>query len=66
MHFQEVPVMLPRAYAQGVKQSVPLKLYVSFIRPHLEYGAASWGPFLMKVVEPIKDVQKVFPKSMLA
>ena len=35
-----------------------LKLYVSFIRPHLEYAAASWDPFLKKDIELIEDVQK--------
>ena len=31
---------------------------MSFIRPHLEYAAASWDPFLKKDIELIKDVQK--------
>ena len=33
------------------------KLYVSFIRPHLEYAAASWDPFL-KDIDLIDDMQK--------
>ena len=32
--------------------------YASFIKPHLEYAAASWDPFLKKDIELIEDVQK--------
>ena len=35
-----------------------LKMYVSFIRPHLKYAAASWDPFMKKDTELIEDVQK--------
>ena len=35
-----------------------LKLYISFIRPHAEYAAAAWDPFLRKDIDLIEDVQK--------
>ena len=35
-----------------------LRLYSSFIRPHLEYATAAWDPFLKKDIELIENVQK--------
>ena len=35
-----------------------LKLYSSFIHPHLEYAIAVWDPFLEKDVELLEDIQK--------
>ena len=36
-----------------------LKLYSSFIRPHLEYAAPVWDPFLNKDIDLlVEDVQK--------
>ena len=35
-----------------------LKLYISFIRPHLEYAAIAWDPFLKKDTALLEDVQK--------
>ena len=35
-----------------------LKLYCSFIRPHLEYAAAAWDPYLKKDIDLLEDVQK--------
>ena len=34
------------------------KLYVSFVRPHLEYAQAVWAPHLSKHVNMIENVQK--------
>jgi hypothetical protein len=42
-----------------------LKLYVSFIRPHLEYAAAAWDPFLRKDINLIEDVQRFALKVCL-
>ena len=35
-----------------------LRMYSSFIRPHLEYAMASWDPFLKKDIELLENVQK--------
>ena len=34
------------------------KLYLSLIRPHLEYGAQVWHPYLSKDIQAIENVQK--------
>ena len=48
-------------YRRFYKHSSPntlLRLYTSFIRPHLEYAAAAWDPFLKKDIALLEDVQK--------
>ena len=55
-------------YRRFYKYSSPntlLKLYVSFIRPHLEYASAAWDPFLKKDIDLIEDVQKFALKVCL-
>ena len=39
-------------------QNTLLKLYKSFIRPHLEYATAAWDPYLIKDVTELEEVQK--------
>ena len=34
------------------------KLYLNLIRPHLEYGAKAWHPYLSKDIQAIQNVQK--------
>ena len=34
-----------------------LKMYTSFVRPHLEYAQAVWAPFLRKHIIMIENVQ---------
>ena len=50
--------LLYRRFHKYSSSDTLLKLYVSFIRPHLEYAAASWDLFLKKDIELIEDVQK--------
>ena len=48
-------------YRNFYKHSTPssmLKLYNSFIRPHLEQATAVWDPFLKKDIEMLEGVQK--------
>ena len=33
------------------------KLYVAFVRPHLEYGQAVWSPHLLKYINMLPEVQ---------
>ena len=33
------------------------KLYVAFVRPHLEYGQAVWSPHLLKYINMLEEVQ---------
>ena len=57
--------LLYRRFYKFSSCSTMLRLYVSFIRPHLEYAAAAWDPFLKKDIELIKDVQKLALKVCL-
>ena len=34
------------------------KLFITFVRPHLEYGQAVWSPYLLKYVKKIEKVQE--------
>ena len=34
------------------------KLFVSIVRPHLEYGAPVWNPYLKKLIRVIENVQR--------
>ena len=34
------------------------KLFISLVRPHLEYGQSVWSPFLMKHINMIEQVQE--------
>ena len=38
--------------------SVKEKLYLTLVRPHLEYAAASWDPYTKKNIDSIERVQK--------
>ena len=57
--------LLYRRFYKFSSCSTMLRLYVSFIRPHLEYAAAAWDPFLKKDIELIEDVQKLALKVCL-
>jgi len=44
-----------------------MKLYLTTVRPHLEYASSVWDPYLEKDIEAIERVQKfglkVCPKN---
>ena len=44
-------------YDMSSKSSL-LQLYISLIRPHLEYASQVWDPFLVKDIERLESVQK--------
>ena len=50
--------VLYRSFYKHSTPSTMLKLYNSFIRPHLEYATAVWDPFLKKDIKHLEDVQK--------
>ena len=50
--------LLYRRFNQNSNPSTLLKLYLSFIRPHLEYLSGVWSPHLKGEVEAIEKVQK--------
>ena len=50
--------VLYRSFYKHSTSSTMLKLYNSFIRPHLEYATAVWDPLLKKDIQLLEDVQK--------
>ena len=52
-----VGVLYRRFYKHSSTDTL-LNLYVSFVRPHLEYAGVAWDPYLKKDIAAIEDVQK--------
>ena len=50
--------MVYRRFYEHSKPQTLLKLYCSFICPHLEYASSVWSPYLAKDITTIKGVQK--------
>ena len=50
--------MLYRHFYTNSSPLTLLKLYLSFIRPCLEYSSAVWNPHFKKDIESIENVQK--------
>ena len=50
--------MMYRRFYKDAEPSTLLQLYISFIRPHLEYCGAVWDPYLVKDVELLEKAQK--------
>ena len=50
--------ILYRRFYKHFSPDTLLRLYTSFIRPHLEYATAAWDPFLKKDISLLEDVQK--------
>ena len=50
--------LLYRRFYRNSSSHTLLKLYKSFIRPHLEYSSIVWSPYLKGEVEALEKVQK--------
>ena len=50
--------LLYRRYYQYADESTLLQLYMSLVRPHLEYAAPVWDPHLQKDIQLLEDTQK--------
>ena len=50
--------MLYRKFYKNSTSSILLKLYITFIRPHLEYCSAVWDPYHVKDSELLEKTQK--------
>ena len=50
--------LLYRKYYRVAHQSTLLRLYLSIIRPHLEYASPVWSPHLQKDIDALESVQK--------
>ena len=50
--------LLYRRFYRDTSPAALLKLYLSYIRPHLEYSATVWNPYLKQDIDNIENVQK--------
>ena len=50
--------LLYRQYYQLAEPHTLLQLYLSLIRPHLEYASPVWNPYLQKNMNSLENVQK--------
>ena len=50
--------MLFRKFCCHIDSLSLLKLYLSTVRPHLEYASSVWDPYLKQNIEAIEQVQK--------
>ncbi len=50
--------MLFRGYYQDCPSDILLKLYLSTVRPHMEYASCIWHPHTQKRTKMLEDVQK--------
>ena len=51
--------LLYRRFYNHSTSEVMLQLYLSLVRPHMEYAAAVWSPHLQKNIEALQSVQKL-------
>ena len=42
-----------------------LKLYLTHVRPHLEYTAVVWDPYQISLIDKLEDVQKFALKATM-
>ena len=57
--------LLYRRFSTTVQNEKMLELYVSLVRPHLEYAASVWDPHLVKDITYVENVQKYGLKMCL-
>ena len=50
--------MLYRRFYKWSSSNALLQLYLSLIRPHLEYAAQVWSPHQLKDIQKLEAVQK--------
>ena len=50
-------INLCRQFYQHSNTDILKQLYISSVRPHLEYAAAVWGPHLQKDINKLRKVQ---------
>jgi len=55
--------LLYRQYFNHVEGDILKRLYISLVRPHLEYGCAVWDPYTLKHKRNLEQVQK-FARKM--
>ena len=50
--------LLYRRFYNNASKDTLLQLYLSLVRPHLEYASPVWNPCMQKHIKQLKDVEK--------
>jgi len=50
--------LLYRRFYKNTSNEALLQLYISLVRPHLEYASPVWNPYLKKDIKQLEDVEK--------
>ena len=58
--------LLYRKYYQYAEPQIILQLYVSLVRPHLEYASPVWNPYLQKNINTLElECPEICPQNVL-
>ena len=52
-----------RRFYQYANSQTFLKLYLTYVRPHLEYAVAVWDPHQQGLIKSLESVQKFAPRA---
>ena len=55
---RKIPRLLYRRFYKNTSNEALLQLYISLVRPHLEYASPVWNPYLKKDIKQLEDVEK--------
>ena len=50
--------LLYQRFYNNASNDTLLQLYLSLVRPHLEYASPVWNPYMQKHIKQLKDVEK--------
>ena len=50
--------LLYRRFYKNTSNEALLQLYISLVRPHLEYASPVWNPYVKKDIKQLEDVEK--------
>ena len=56
--------LLYRRFSHDTEPHALLQLYLSLVRPHLEYGSQVWDPHLQKDINQLERMQKIWTENM--
>ena len=62
---RKIPRLLYRRFYKNTSNEALLQLYISLVRPHLEYASPVWNPYLKKDIKQLEDVEKFALKMII-